>query len=286
MHYRLFVSSSAAAFSYQVDVQTLTAFAGKTVSYGLEWATTVQPLVAQTTPALILECPSLRATNTWASWSKAPAGVLALLPARDTLEYGEALDTPYLQSSALCGVFRGDELNRLGSLDFRLLKADGTPFTGSVSPFSFSLVFWSLEPEIQIEPYEFWHFWVHSGDRRSGTLDDAEFDLLLPDLAMYEDPGAWNAGISWLSDPGVAAAIVIPQFRSVFADKPVIAFTDGARKTLKPVTSDTLGLPVELPLDRAGTLRVQLRDPITLGPLFDSGFVDPWTMCVTLYKAK
>ena len=118
MHYRLFVSGSTASFSQSIDVKTLTAFAGPTVQYGLEWATTVQPLVAQTTPALILECPSLRSTNTWASWSKAHAGVLALLPAKDTLEYGEALDTPYLQSSALCGVFRGDQLNRLGSLDF------------------------------------------------------------------------------------------------------------------------------------------------------------------------
>ena len=42
----------------------------------------------------------------------------------------------------------------------------------------------------------FWHFWVHSGDRRSGTLADFEVDLQLPDLAMYEDPGAWNAAIS------------------------------------------------------------------------------------------
>ena len=68
-----------------------------------------------------------------------------------------------------------------------------------------------MEPEKPIEPYEFWHFWVHSGDRRSGTLADFEVDLQLPDLAMYEDPGAWNAAISWMSDPGVAAAVVIPQ---------------------------------------------------------------------------
>ena len=64
----------------------------------------------------------------------------------------------------------------------------------------------------------------------------------------------------------------------------MLAFTDGARKTLKPATSDTLGVPVELPLDRSGALRVQLRDPVTLGTLFDAGFVDPWAMCLTLYK--
>ena len=192
-----------------MDVRPLTEFAGKTVHYGLEWATTVQPLAAKTIPALILECPSLRATNTW---SKSQAAVLALLPTKDTLEFREALDSPYLQSSALCGVFRGDELNRLGSLDFRLLQADGSSFTGGVSPFSFSLVFWTMEPEMPIEPYQFWHFWVHSGDRRSGTLADFEVDLQLPDLAMYEDPGAWNTAISdrWMSDPGVAAAVVIP----------------------------------------------------------------------------
>ena len=46
MHYRLFVSGSSASFSQAVDVKTLTAFAGKTVRYGLEWATTVQPLDA------------------------------------------------------------------------------------------------------------------------------------------------------------------------------------------------------------------------------------------------
>ena len=69
-------------------------------------------------------------------------------------------------------------------LDFLLLKADGTPFAGVVSPFSFNLVFWTLEPEKPIEPYEFWHFWVHSGDHRSGTLDDFEVDTQLPNLAM------------------------------------------------------------------------------------------------------
>ena len=127
---------------------------------------------------------------------------------------------------------------------------------------------------------------MHSGDRRSGTLADFEVDLQLPDIAMYADPSAWNAAISWMSDPGVAAAVVIPQFRSVFADKPVLAFTDGARKTLKPTTSDTLGVPVELPLDRSGSLRVQLRDPVTLGTLFDAGFVDPCTMCLAIYKLK
>ena len=70
--------------------------------------------------------------------------MLALLPRKDSLEYGEAMDSPYLQISSLCGVFRGDEPNRLGALDFWLLKADGVPFTTAVSQFSFSLVLWTL----------------------------------------------------------------------------------------------------------------------------------------------
>ncbi len=211
MHFRLHVSASSPSFSHAVGVETLTALADRTVHYGLEWATPVLTLTAQTTPALMLECPSLRTTNTWCSWTGAPLAVLAMLPARDTQEYGEALDTPYLQSSTLCGVFRGDELNRLGSLDFRLLKADGTPFTAAVTPYSFSLVFWTLEPESPIEPYAFYHYWVHSNDRLSGTPDDFELAFKLPFLAMAEDIGAFSAGISWMSDPGVAVAVVIPQ---------------------------------------------------------------------------
>ena len=184
MHYRLHVSASSTSFSQAVDVETLTALADRTVHYGLEWATPVRPPTAQTTPALMLESPSLRTTNTWCSWTWGPLAVLALLPRKDSLEYGEATDSPYLQSSSLCGVFRGDELNRLAALDFRLLKADGVPFTAAVSQFSFSLVFWTLEPESPIEPYDFYHYWIHFGDRLSGTLDDFEVVFKLPFLEM------------------------------------------------------------------------------------------------------
>ena len=125
MHFRLQVPASAPSFTHQVDVRTLTAFSERTVYWGLEWSTPITTVTLNNATALMLECASLRMPNTWASWSRAPAAVLALYPLGYAREYGRSYDSPYLQSSSICGVSHGDTLNRLGTLDFRLLAENG-----------------------------------------------------------------------------------------------------------------------------------------------------------------
>lgn len=137
--------------------------AGKLVRFSVEWATPVEwssidSSYEQNTgrPLSLLTCSSFPVVKTHKAWNQGNKDlVLALLPsARQTAYYGVVAVTPYLQSTS-CGVItRGDNLATLGELQFKLFDTMNTTsnevsaFAPSINEdFSFTLVFWTDEPE-------------------------------------------------------------------------------------------------------------------------------------------
>ena len=242
------------------------------------------------------QATSWRAPSTWA--------ILALLPGYvGTGVYGVCQDAPYLQSSALPLVSHGDDLRTRRNLEFKILST-GTLADGSVKTFlptfsedwSASLVFWTIEPEGPLTPYNYFHIWIDSNDRTLGTTNDCVVPVDLTTFNMYSrQEGDWNAAVSYISPifhnvpvGSVLQGLMLTcdNFRSSRSNQPVLAYLNrthvegeeryyGRRHSVKGVTSDTLGVPLCEPIDNLSSLRLRLLDVVSqAAPLNANQLVD------------
>ena len=333
MHHRIYVSSEGSAskdkVSYPItDYTILNDFAGKAVNIGLEWITPVaasditleygtyrfdNPLAA------MLCLKNVRVLNQYTSWTSPNLGsVLALLPAyAGTGYFGLCQDSPYLQSSALGLISHGDDLRAQNSIDFEIVftgsAIDGSFRTGDPGPafmedWSASLVFWTVEPERPLVPFDFFHLWLSTKDRRSGSVSDCEIPIDLTTLSMYSiQDGEWNVAVSYISpvDQQLSSAVATtrglvlesPTFSTSRANRPVLAFLNrshivgeerffGYRQSVKPVNSDCVGLPLRSPVDTLTSIRLRLLDALTNAPPLAAGSLSNYTACLTVYRVK
>ena len=303
---------------------TLNDFAGKAVHIGLEWITPIQASNFQLEydfdirhpNALLLVLKNFQVHNQATSWgTPAPGAILALLPGYvGTGYYGVCQDSSYLQSSALPLVSHGDDLRSRRTLDFGFL-ATGTLADGSVKTFqpavmeswAASLVFWTVEPERPLTRYDHFHIWLNSADRVSGTVDDCTVPVDLTTFSMYgREEGGWNAAVSYISPifhnvPTLSVAqglmLACDEFRTTRSNLPVLAFLNrthvageeryyGRRLSIKPVTSDTVGVPIREPIDTHSSLRLRLLDAVSQAKPDDSDQLTDYTACISIYRLK
>lgn len=333
VHHRIYVSSEGSTSKTRVscpitDYTTLNDFAEKAVNVGLEWIT---PVAASDTSieygtyhfdnplAAMLCLRNVRVLNQYTSWSSPNVGsVLALLPAyAGTGYFGLSQDSPYLQSSALCLISHGDDLRAQNSLDFEIV------FTGSAVDETFrlsdlqpafmedwaaSVVFWTVEPERPLVPFDFFHIWLSTKDRSSGAVADCEIPLDLTTLSMYSrQDGEWNIAVSYVTpvDQRLNSAVAStrglilesPTFSTSRANRPVLAFLNrshivgeerffGYRQSVKPVNSDCVGLPLRQPLDNLTSVRLRLLNALTYATPLAATFLSDYTVCLTAYRVK
>ena len=329
MHHRIYVSSEDflenTRFSYPIsDYTTLNDFAGKTVYIGLEWITPLAMSDFQLDydfdilhpNALMLCLKNVTVHNQATSWrTPATGSILALLPGYvGTGFYGVCQDAPYLQASALPLVSHGDDLRSRRSLEFEFFST-GTLADGSVKTFlptfsedwAASLVFWTVEPERSLTPYDHFHIWIDSNDRTSGTIDDCVVPVDLTTFSMYSrEEGDWNAAVSYISPifhnvpvGSVLQGLMLTcdNFRNSRANQPILAYLNrthaegeeryyGRQQSIKGVTSDTLGVPLREPIDNLSSLRLRLLDPVSqAAPLNANQLVD-YVVCISVYRLK
>ena len=331
VNHRIYISSEGSASKSRVshsisDYTTLNDFAGKAVNIGLEWIT---PVAASDltleygnysfdNPLSALLClRNVRVLNQYTSWNSPNVGaVLALLPAyAGTGYFGLSQDSPYLQSSALGLISHGDDLRAQNSLDFEIV------FTGSTIDSDFrseepafmedwaaSVVFWTTEPERPLVPFDYFHVWLCTKDRRSGTAADCEIPIDLTTFSMYSrQDGEWNLAVSFVSpvDQQQQSAVAStrglilesPTFSTSRANKPVLAFLNrshivgeerffGYRQSVKPVNSDCVGLPLRQPLDTLTSVHFRLLDALTYGNPISANNLSDYTVCLTAYRVK
>eukprot|EP00873_Tetraselmis_striata_P039774 jgi/Tetstr1/460038/TSEL_005358.t1 len=307
-------------FAFDMGRGRLNEYAGKLVRFGLEWITPVVgssngASFAQNTSrpmSVLLTCSSFPAINSHKAWSQANKDpVLALLPsAKQTAYYGIMADTPYLQSTACGGITLGDNLATLGELQFKFYETQTLVFTdvypwtpGDTLDFSFSLVFWTDEPERPISQ-SFYHLWVSSGQAtpvsgNSGVVRVA-FDFKTFEM---DRTSPWSVAVSYVSPVHVDRAVgslpaglvvATPSFAiDRHQSRNVLAYLPGTndeggekyfgyKQTIKPVCSDTVGIPIRPPLDHMGFLTLELRDAVTYAIVTDASH---YTACFTFYRS-
>ena len=318
-------SDDSSDFSYPIgDYTTLNDFSGKAVYIGLEWISTIAAsdfqadyaFDIQHPNALMLVLKNVPVHNQAVSWNTPnPGSILALLPGYvGTGFYGVCNDSPYLQSSALPLVSHGDDLRSRAALEFGFL-ASGTLDDGTVKTFkpvqmlewAGSIVLWTVEPERPLTPYDHFHIWLNTADRISGTVDACTIPVDLTTFSMHSrEDGAWHAAVSYISPifhnvevNSVLEGLVLTcdDFRTSRANQPVLTFLNrthvpgeeryyGRRLSVKPVNSDTLGLPIREPIDNLASLRLRLLDVVDQGVPANAEELADFTVCISIYRIK
>lgn len=215
-------------------------------------------------------------------------------------------DTPYLQSNCCGGITLGDNIAAIREFEFQLYDS-GTPFTAAdAEDFQFSIVFWTDEPERPVSD-SFYHMWVSTADSRVTQLRGDASHVVIPfDFNTFEmnRSGQWNMAVSYCSPVYVDKAIVdlptglllsTPSFvidphtsRNILAYLPGSNDDGGERyygykQTIKPVSSDTVGIPIRPPIDNLGFIELELREAVSYAFASD---VSDYTACITFYKVN
>lgn len=312
-------------FSYPIsDYTSLNDFAGKAVNIALEWITPIAASDFEADygddsrhpHGLLLSLMNVRVHNQYTSWTNPAVGsILALLPEhKNTGFYGICQDTPYLQTSSLGLISHGDDLRSRATLDFELFSAGSFLFDVAAVDFTFiedwsaSLVFWTHEPERPLVPYDHFMLFLESGNRTSGTVVDCEIPIDLTTLSMRDRmDGSWNAAVAYITtvehtiNEGVAETrglvLECPTFATSRSNRPILASLNrshvageepffGVKRSIKGVTSDTIGVPLREPLDNLSSIHLRILDAIDLDtPLFPGGITE-YLVGICVYRVK
>jgi hypothetical protein len=95
--------------------------------------------------------------------------------------------------------------------------------------------------------------------------------------------------------PGLA--LMCDDFRTSRSNQPVLCFLNrthvlgeerwyGRRMSIKPVNSDTIGVPLRDSIDNLATLRLRLVDPLTMEPPTNSDDLVDFVVCISVYMLK
>jgi hypothetical protein len=305
MYHRIFISSEnvpASSLPYSIaNYTSLNDFAGKAIYIGLEWLT---PSYVNTDFKFDLDHPNNGlvfvltniTSHNQATSLNGSGSILALLPGyAGNWYYGVCCDSPYVQTFALPIVSHGNDLLSRSSLDFEFLST-GTLADGSVTSFkpalmrdwSASLVFWTVQPERPLTPHDHFHIWLSCSDRSSGTVANCTITVDLTTFSMHSKQyGAWYAAVSFISpifhnvnavaNLASGLALMCDDFRTSRYNQPALCFFNrthvlgkeryyGRRMSIKPVNSDTIGVPLHDSIDNLASLRLRLVDPLTMEP--------------------
>ena len=168
-------------------------------------------------------------------------------------------------------------------------------------------MFWTIEPERPLTPHDHFHIWLSTSNRSSGTVANCTIPVDLTTFSMHSrQDGAWNAALSFISPifhnttivnlaPGLA--LMCDDFQTSRSNKNVLCFLNrthavgeeryyGRRMSIKPVNSDTLGVPLRDSIDNRSSLRLRLVDAITMEPPTSSGELTDYVVCISVYRLK
>jgi hypothetical protein len=172
---------------------------------------------------------------------------------------------------------------------------------------SASLVFWSVEPERPLTPYDHFHIWLSTENRSSETVADCTIPVDLTTFSMHsKQDGAWNAAVSFISpifhnvtvaNLASGLALMCDDFRTSRSNQPVLCFLNrthklgeeryyGRRLSIKPVNSDTIGVPLRDSIDNLASLRLRLVDPLTMESPTNSDELTNYVVCISVYRLK
>ena len=327
MHYRLYIDPqqriSGSLHEFTVDtskVTSLTDFSeNQTLYFGVEWCS---PIVASEVDidyrqnysnpyALLLEC-DIPHHNTYQSWTRGTSSVITLITSHlQTGYHGLSRDSPYLQSSALCGITRSDVLAKRGQLSFRLLRSptgsstDVAPFQPiSHEPWSLSIVFWSVEPHLPLSTFDHYHLWLNTGDRSSGTVQECRIPVDLTTFDMHI--GSWQLAVSYISpvfhdtsntnlSHGGLVLVSDTFGQPPHGNTNIIAYLNrsyravearyyGYRQSTKSATSDTLGVPIRSSIDNFSEIELKLLSATDRSVPMDPENLKDFVICITLFR--
>lgn len=317
--------ASKTRFSFPIgEYTTLNDFAGKPVNIALEWITPIAASDFEEDfgdddrhpHGLLLSLMNIRVHNQYTSWKNPETGsILALLPGhKNTGFYGICQDTPYLQTSSLGLISHGDDLRSQSTLDFALFSAGS--FLHNVlaldvlhtQDWSASLVFWTHEPERPLVPYDHFMLWLETGDRTSGTVYDCEIPIDLTTMSMRDRmDGTWNAAVAYISTIEQVTAqgveetrglvLECPTFSNSRSNRPILASLNrshiageepfyGVKRSVKGVTSDTIGIPLRNPIDNLSIIRLRILDAISLETPVEPDGLTKFLVGICVYRLK
>ena len=91
--------------------------------------------------------------------------------------------------------------------------------------------------------------------------------------------------------------LMCDDFRTSRANEPVLCYLNrthaigeerwyGRRVSIKPVNSDTLGVPLRESIDNLASLRLRLVDALTMEPLVNAAALSDYVLCLSVYRLK
>ena len=95
--------------------------------------------------------------------------------------------------------------------------------------------------------------------------------------------------------PGLAR--ICDDFKTSRSNQPVLCFLNrthvlgeeryyGRRMSIKPVNSNTIGVPLRDSIDNLASLRLRLVDPLTMEPPINSYDLTNYVVCISVYRFK
>jgi len=317
---------SKTRFSFPItDHTSLNDFAGNAVNIALEWITPLAISDFEVDfgedlrhpHGLLVSLQNIRVHNQFTSWKTPEVGsILALLPEhKNTGFYGICQDTPYLQTSSLGLISHGDDLRSQATLDFEVFaagsflydvkKLDNVMYS---EDWSASLVFWTHEPERPLVPHDHFMLWLETGNRSSGSVYDCEIPIDLTTLSMRDRmDGSWNAAVAYITTveqnllEGVektrGLVLECPTFSSSRSNRAILASLNrshvigeepfyGVKKSIKGVTSDTIGVPLREPIDNLSSIHLRILDAISLDIPVQPLGISEYLVGICVYRVK
>jgi len=225
------------------------------------------------------------------TWDKPVANVLGQPNALCHLQqfetkgiYGVVADSQYVSKHTMGVQLQGDTLNMAGGLRFRMLQETGGGFVPCQAVrnnavygarYRFMLVFWSYPKPANPLSHSFYRLFVSTRDRISGSVDNCYVPVRGIANAMNPIEDSWMVVVesaSLLKSSSVASSLILRsdtlRTSSHYDDRVMAVFprtkTDtkalyGQRLSIKQATRDTIGIPINVPIQNLSTVHLQMR---------------------------
>ncbi len=225
------------------------------------------------------------------TWDKPVANVLGQPNALCHLQqfetkgiYGVVADSQYVSKHTMGVQLQGDTLNMAGILRFRMFQETDTGFapckavladTVYGARYRFMLVFWTYPKPEKPLSHSFYRLFLSTRDRISGSVDNCHVPVTGIANAMNPIEDSWMAvveSISILKSSTTASSLILRsdtlRTSSHYDDNVMAVFlrtkTDtkalyGQRLSIKQATRDTIGIPINVPIQNLRSVHLQMR---------------------------
>lgn len=271
---------------------------------------------------LLLECPDVRPSNSYESWSGNTSCALALLQGYATAGlYGVAHDLPYCRGSHMGLEVDRDHVKRLGGMRFRLrrlcdadeegdMRLAGEIAGAAIEAFAFQLVFFEPPTGLVEQPasYDFYRVWLSSKDREAGgEWYDCRIPVLLnASRSVDTSRGEWRVALenctplfSDAEGSDLPASLVLACPTLIGSeDRHILAHLGrsfrtgeegsfGQRYSAKPLARDTVGHELRTSIDSLSSIHLRVLATPAMAPPGDAETYYPnYVASLVFYRTK